>query len=487
MTGLAAWRWLDWRFLLPEPPQGRVALLGAHPGPAAELLQALPAVTAVDRPPTQGSRATPYDLVVVGPGTTTAEVARQCGPTTTVVSLGGPPLAGPSVRTWWHAPSRVQTSYLAALDDRAALRQLLSRHHGVRLGRLKAAGAGLALATGRIGALARDTSQVTGPGTRPPQALLEAELGRSVLHVTPWFAASRHVVGLGLEPGSTRLAQVAKLPRRPGDVDGIDREAAALRLVADRAPLLSGRAPLLLGRRALGSEQVLVVSALRGPPLDPAAVRRHRGLDGLVERLLHGFPVTGSTSADQEWFARLLGAPLDRFERSSGLLDASALVAQTHALLAPLQAADLPLVMVHGDLGHPNLIQRRTDGELAAVDWERAQLRGLPLQDLVFLEQYVAEARAGVFDRPGQCRALDRHLIARDGRGRLRAAAELARLGIPAQLYPLLLLATWVIAATGLIDRVGADEDGAALHTAVRDDRDVALWRHTVSALSARP
>jgi hypothetical protein len=203
-------------------------------------------------------------------------------------------------------------------------------------------------------------------------------------------------------------------------------------------------------------------------------------------------PRTGSTGTDPLWFSRLLERPLRRVAQ---LAPAGApvpeLVSRTLDLLQPLRTADLPLVFEHGDLGHPNLLLTH-DGRLAAVDWERSEPYGLPGHDFSFFLQYVAESRRNVFDRRGQRCAFDEAFTGHQAWARPILERHLADLDVDRSLLPLLTVASWARSSAGLVARLTPAPDDVTdtargqttqkpdLLAALEEDRDFALWRHSV-------
>ena len=320
----------------------------------------------------------------------------------------------------WHAPHRARCSYLVDLGDRTAVDEMLQRYAGVPWGRAKSVVARTANGIRAAPLLASDitlvarkrvrsdgTPRQAAPPVLPPH--METGLAHSGavsrLLVTPWFETSRHVVALYLDAGDGSLLAVAKLPRRPWDVDGICREARVLRTLETLTDQLVDRVPRVLDL-AEGSRPYLLETALTGRPVAPEVVRSQgdrlleAGLD-LVARM----PETGSTARDPGWFERLVEGPLTDVAGQVPLPGLADLVAETLALLEPLRRAGFVLVAEHGDLSHPNLVL--DGGRLGALDWERSELHGLPLHDLCFLLQYVAESRLGTFARDGQLQAFD--------------------------------------------------------------------------------
>jgi hypothetical protein len=215
------------------------------------------------------------------------------------------------------------------------------------------------------------------------------------LLLTPRFRLSRHVIALVLGGRGQQPVLVAKLPRLAGDGGALAREATALR-AAERAlnDGDAGTAPRLIAFDEHVPHPLLLETAIGGRPLSPAAVRRDR--DGAVadvaawlERLALA---TARRARDDEWHERLVAAPLRALAAGAGAgSEVSTMAERTLELAAPLRSARPPLVLVHGDLAHPNLL-RQGDGRLGVLDWERGELSGLPAYDLFFFLAYVAMA-----------------------------------------------------------------------------------------------
>jgi aminoglycoside phosphotransferase (APT) family kinase protein len=393
------------------------------------------------------------------------------------------------VATFWHAPSRKTCSYIVSTGDHDGLRFVLKRWRGTRFGLVKSLAARALLAVGILPYATRDVTVAArspgGKGTGRSAALQAAgEAGTgadSVVLVTPWFEASRHVIAIVLRDG--KPASVVKMPRRPGDDSGIRRESKSLRRLAAVSPAAAARAPRVL-TAAVDCSSALVEEALAGEALGPERVRANptRALR-LGMALIDAMPVTSSSIAESGWYDRLLGAPLERFRQDAPAeLRASELVARTHQRLRPLRDAGLPLVFEHGDLGHPNLVLRPS-GCLAALDWERSEERGLPGHDAVFLLTYLAEARRGAFAIDDRLRAFDDAFLGRAAWACDALAAHLTRRGVDRALLRPLILACWARSGCGLLDRLAGSGRGhlaGALEAAgvVVDDRDVRLWRH---------
>jgi aminoglycoside phosphotransferase len=216
----------------------------------------------------------------------------------------------------------------------------------------------------------------------------------SCVLLTPRFRRSRHIVVLVLARGEPVL--VAKLPRLPGDVQALAREARNLEAVERAlAGHDEGTAPALVAFQEGAAHPLLLETAVSGLPLSPAAIRRGRErivvcVAAWVERLA---AATLRTPADDAWYERLVSAPL-RSLAGRGDAEVAGMVDRTRELAEPLRSGTLPLVFEHGDLAHPNLV-RQPDGRLGVLDWERAEPAGLPAHDLFFFLAYAALAGRG--------------------------------------------------------------------------------------------
>jgi aminoglycoside phosphotransferase (APT) family kinase protein len=317
------------------------------------------------------------------------------------------------------------------------------------------------------------------------------------LLATPWWHASRHVVALVHARRNGEMKLVIKLPRRPGDDHGIENEARSLRYL-EALKGVSARAPRVLALTRFRSQALLAETAVNGPLLAPDVVRADpERATRLATAFVRGLPLTVDHEEGAAAFARLLEQPMARALESVGHSSPlCALVERTLPVLEPLRSVALPLVFEHGDLAHPNLVVR-SDGALAAIDWERSEERGLPLHDLSFVLQYLGEARTAVFDPLGRCQVFDATFLPPTGWARPVLLKELDRLGLSHELLAPLVLSTWARSSISLLSRLWASpdqnaawgDDAEAVEGSFAEDRDFALWQHVVAqveALSAR-
>ena len=522
---LAAWRSVDWRFLLPSMRLSRVGYVGTVSQDERHVLAELgtEVLSCPGGEPKVDVLVTDFDSAdswgAVSSLGVTQEDVLILGRVSRLRASVGSRIARHSLwrirrrldahglvvdAVFWHAPNRERCSYIVAIDDRRGVADMLKRYHGVRFGRLKSLVARLLNAAGCVALIAPDLTVVARPrrtrenstddhGTPALAPTVEVGPTASIrypsrLLVTPWFEASRHVLCLYMDRHGS-LAAVAKMPRRPGDVDGIRHEADVLRTLA-RTEALAGHLPEVL-QLSMGAQPFLLETALRGRSADPGTVRA-RG-DGIIEAgldFLARLPTTGSTATDATWFTRLIEEPLADVAARVALPSMPVLVQETLARLEPLRQWSFPLVAEHGDLSHPNLILDK-GGRLLAIDWERSNLPGIPGHDLFFLLQYVAEARHDTFERVGQLAAFDQAFVGATGWASPWVRRYAAGLGLSAEMLPALLLATWARSSAGLATRVAPPEGGIlvpgnlshksdTLAVAFAEDRDHALWNHAL-------
>lgn len=294
----------------------------------------------------------------------------------------------------------------------------------------------------------------------------------SCLYLTPRFRASASVIVLVTAGRDAAPRLVVKLPRHRDRDAGLAREAAGLGAAAERGLDRDGSAPRLVTHEqpaALGGWPVLVETALRGPALRPAVVRRRpEAAITAVDSWLQGLAGGAERRPGEERVARLLTGPLEPLAAIGA--PERALVDRTLAVCRPLEAAVLPEVLEHGDLSHPNLITLG-GGRVGAVDWELAESRGLPLQDLAFFLAYVAGATRRA-RTPDDHEAAVREVEAETTR-RLRHHAT--AVGVPEALVAPLVAASWARQAAAAWRRTGGQDP-----LWLRSSRVARLWRRSV-------
>ncbi|MDN4643032.1 aminoglycoside phosphotransferase family protein [Arthrobacter sp. PsM3] len=304
--------------------------------------------------------------------------------------------------------------------------------------------------------------------------------------ITPQFTTSRHVVGLIFAGGTRRPALVVKVPRCPGDNEGVQREAEMLRQLT---ALSGGRVegiPHTVATLERGKHTVLVETALTGIPLDPQRVAGDlAGAVALGVDFVAGLPCTRPGPDNGDWYGRTVERPLEALASLlPGDAEVSALVRRTHELLGPLRDSTLPAVFEHADLSHPNLLVQ-AGGGLQVMDWERSSLYGVPAHDLVFYLQYLSESSDMAFSRVAQLAAFDK-AFGPGGWALAPLREHLVFRDIDPGLLPLLVIAAWARSTATLSFRLASEDvpapGSAQLRAAILDDRDFWLWRHVVTS-----
>ena len=520
-------RRLDWRFALADPNPGRVGYAGP---PDPELIAAMRDAgwRVTDIEPGEGvgsARSADLDLVVVaepdGGRLAAASRSLRKGGSIHVTCDGlasGRPRHGrrldavevrrrlerlgfSDLRTFVDVPRRSGRSAIVPLAEPDALRSLLRRHGGP-----VAAQPVVLLAEGlrRSGWLARLAPSVSvvgrmGPTTGQPADAVTAYLaglcGDTALPapilLTPSFRASRHVVALvpGDLSDSPRL--VAKLARRPDGDAVARREAAMLHELGTMGSPLADIAPRLIADDRRWGLSVLVETGVEGRPLDPGTVSRDPA--AAVDRVIDGLvalaspvatvaraqaPAPAATRID-----RLALGPLDGFAAAlPATPDEEHLIEITRQIIRSMRGADLPEVIEHGDVSHPNLFVG-ADDRLIAVDWELGVRHGLPAHDLVGFLGYVAEAsvRRGRGDRRAE--ALVAAIGEHGGWHDMAMETYAARIDLDPTLLPALTVMSWARRVVGIAERLHDGRPATLASTTVdflRGHRWIHAWRAAV-------
>jgi aminoglycoside phosphotransferase (APT) family kinase protein len=498
---LHAARRIDWRFLLGSPALGRVRVVGT-PDPWLQrgLDEAADAVLIGS--PTDRDDPLADTAVITGHASTDAlrEAVSSVGPDGRLVVevdlVGSTGLVIPgtavrsaralradgwtSVTTWWTWPVRSRPSLWARADDPVGLRAL-----GRRLGQPRDAIVGTTAALlGRFGAgrslLASAAPAITIVAERAEgtTSFVERRLGdcAGVLLVTPRFRASGHVIGIGLDREG-RADRVVKISRLSDDVT-LAHEADVLRALEGVAPD-SGPRVIDAGRDGWTS---VVETGLAGRPLDPDAVREDRpGAVRAVVDWLSTLPVQPASARQMPVRQRIesaLDAILAFDQAAPGTTELGAMAERTRAYLDKLDAAELPRVFEHGDAAHPNLIVR-DDGRIVAVDWERGEPDGLPLNDVTTALAYIAasEVRAGT---PAEQASAFASVATGEGWAAAVLDAEAARAGVDPQLRPALVAVAWMRSVSWYADALGGRDAAPEAVPWLASER---LARHWAEAL----
>ncbi|HEV8280938.1 MAG TPA: hypothetical protein VGQ02_03700 [Candidatus Limnocylindrales bacterium] len=507
---------MDWRFFLPEPELGRVALGGTRDPSLNAALTGLTGspVAALQAAPAGRDPSSPeaFDAVVLSrPVTRTDLIAAAAavgehghlvieldGPVLTTGRLGMRPgtatritrslrAGGFDVREWLAWPSVDRATAFARADDPLAIRGWITRRFGRRASAIMAAAS-----PGRIGwsalAAMAPASVLVARRSELPASLVERRLRldgappSGLLVLAPRYRASAHLVALAIAPDGT-IERVAKVARLRDDTS-LAHEAAVLAALR-RAGKAATSGPRLVDAPGLATEvggdpwPILVEAGVQGEPLDPPAVRRDRG--GAVTAItawLASLPVDPAGNRTIDVPTRLDAALVAVGRLDDGSADGRllmGLVERTKPFFAKLASASIPRVFEHGDPAHPNLL-RRADGGIAAVDWERGERDGLPLHDLTIALGYVAAAARGAATASDQAAAFRAAMTGDDPWAAAALDRDLARLGCDPDWRPILVIAAWARSAAWLADHLADTTATSDLTRWLAADRSVASW-----------
>jgi hypothetical protein len=254
-----------------------------------------------------------------------------------------------------------------------------------------------------------------------------------------------------------------KMARVPEAAAGIIREVRALEAVRSIHPGGFPGVPRVVFFREIGGQVAVGETALTGTPLF-RLLRRGNARDLAMQAtawLADFAPRPRPTPADV-WWNRLVGTPLADFTRAfSPVLDPGMLRETTEVLedLPPL-----PLVCEQRDFGPWNVLVA-PDGQLVVLDWESAEVSGLPALDLVYFLSYLAFFLEGTVDSDRAFASYRRTLDSTTPTGRIVAesvAHYVARTGIEASAIRPLRLLTWIIHSRSEHRRLTADAGGGA-------------------------
>jgi hypothetical protein len=201
-----------------------------------------------------------------------------------------------------------------------------------------------------------------------------------------------------------------------------------------------------------------------------------------VTRWLVDFAGRSQPAPPASWWDRLVTPMLTDVSRYLGPIIGQDVLSETERILSTL--GPLPLVREHRDFGPYNiLIDGR--GGVAVLDWENAELRGLPALDLIYFLAYLGFYLDGASEL---ARARESYRAALDP-GTLTGSVQrecldhyMNRLQIgPASLGPLRLL-TWLVHCQWLCRHLAEESGGAPDAEALTSGTPVAMWHEELQA-----
>ncbi len=312
----------------------------------------------------------------------------------------------------------------------------------------------------------------------------EAPRKLSWLLLTGGLRSINKPVALVFGDAAPRPSLAVKMSRVPEAAATLARESAVLTtLHTSHTQPLPG-VPRIIFHRQTPDGATLAETVIGGTPVSVALRPESygpiatRATDWLAQ--LAGRPVPASRAT---WWNRLVSPVLDRFQQTFGGVANAAFIEETRGRLATLDA--LPLVCEQRDFSPWNVLLG-ADGSLAVLDWESAELRGLPGMDLLYFLTYLAFYRDGAMAsgefRQSYAAGLDP--LTPTGAVRSECLARYGRLvGVAPSALAALRPFVWLIHADSEYQRFVADHGGTPPTQTLKSSLFVALWEMECAAL----
>lgn len=288
------------------------------------------------------------------------------------------------------------------------------------------------------------------------------------------------------EPSPVPLVAV-KAARVDEASAGVRREGDALASLATRRLGGVPGVPRLLVRRQVGGVPLVGESAVIGRPLDALLTRRNLGSWSCkVADWLAALAPGESPRSPSHWGEAIVEPVLARFVDVFGGVVDRGLLRDGEAILGRLGA--LPPVPEQRDFGPWNVLVTPA-GDIAVLDWESADVDGLPALDLLYYLAYAAFNVDRASDRERRIASFRRSLDAATPTGAIRRdclAQYCGSLGVdPAQLGPLRAL-VWLIHAQSDARHATADVGGAPPAELLSQSLFLGLWEEEVRHIAGR-
>ncbi len=300
--------------------------------------------------------------------------------------------------------------------------------------------------------------------------------------LTGGHRSSNKVVSLVFGDQAREPSLVIKQPRRPESIPGLRREALALEAVHRLRPGGMPGVPRLLFSREYPGGIILGESALAGSPLytqlkpDNCGDYAIKAADWLV-----GLAGQSEPRSPSAWWDRLVEPVLRDFGESFAPIIDRDMLQVTRGILGGLPG--LPLVCEQRDFSPWN-IQLGGDGSLVVLDWESAELQGLPGMDLFYYLAYQGFFQDGAMKSQDFETSYRAMIEGRSASGRVMAeclAYYARRLHLdPAALNPLRLL-VWMLHSRSEYHRIVEDTNTSPGPVTLRRSLFYRLWQEELT------
>lgn len=336
-----------------------------------------------------------------------------------------------------------------------------------------------------IGAIARSGADPTSGGLEPAAWLREnwGEWGigpvpqrLSTLLVTGGPRSVSKVVLLAFaEPSPIPLLAI-KAPRVDAAAAGVRREGVALASLAARGSASVPGVPRLLFHREVGGVPLVGETALVGRPLESILTRRNLATWSIgVTDWLAALPRSAQVLSAAHWRDVIVEPTLASFVELFGRVVDKGLLHESAGIVRAIGA--FPALPEQRDLGPWNVLVTPTG--LGVLDWESAEVDGLPVLDLLYYLTYACFNVDRAQQLQSRIDSYRRSLDSSTRTGALRQAClarYLETLGLQsANLGPLRML-VWMIHAQSDFRHAAADAGGPPPTNVLARSLFLALW-----------
>jgi hypothetical protein len=293
------------------------------------------------------------------------------------------------------------------------------------------------------------------------------------------------VVGLLFADEEHAPRLVVKWPRVPESIPALEREVKTLRALQTLQPAGIPGVPRLLFCQGSGDSLAVGETALTGVPLW-ARLRRDNFRSFALQATDWQAKLAYQRAPQprQVWWDRLVAPVLADFERHFAAVLEPQRLQKTRAVLATLD--NLPLVCEQRDFSPWNLLVD-ANGELVVLDWESAELAGLPALDLLYFLAYLAIFLEGTMGTPRAVESYRTTLDAQTFTGGIVAECltrYVEQTGLDPQLLRPLRLLLWLIHSRSEYDRFVREVGGEPPISLLRSSFFLRFWEEELDHLA---
>ena len=307
----------------------------------------------------------------------------------------------------------------------------------------------------------------------------------SCLLLTGGYRSISKVVGLVFAEPARDPRLVVKMPRVPESIEMLRREASILRAVQQLRPGGIPGVPRVLSCHENGEQMFLTLTAFIGTPLHYLLRRdNYREFALKAAHWLADLAGRPQPLPRSRWWGLLAEPILSDFEQAFHEVIDPGMLAETRGVIGALDS--LPLVCEQADFSPWNVLVTPA-GQLAILDWESADLQGLPVLDLLYFLTYCLFFLDGTMD---SLRAAESYkkifdpntLPARVAQESLECYIN--SMGLDRAALPALRLILWMRKSRWEYQRLIADAKGASTREALQRSLFIKLWKEEFLHLS---